>query len=80
MPETIPFDQRSREVKNLLAVVVPFVFGAIVGVVLGASAAAYQEVDSPPTIRSPSATSKKRTQIRLRFSGVRGSPSWASSA
>ncbi|MBA3866346.1 MAG: hypothetical protein H0X42_08370 [Solirubrobacterales bacterium] len=41
MPETIPFDQRSREVKILLAVVVPFAFGAIVGVVLGISAAAY---------------------------------------
>jgi hypothetical protein len=41
MPETIPFSDRGREAQILLAVVVPFVFGAIVGVVLGASAAAY---------------------------------------
>jgi hypothetical protein len=41
MPETIPFSDRGREAQILLAVVVPFVFGAIVGVVLGASAVAY---------------------------------------
>jgi hypothetical protein len=41
MPETIPFSERGREAQILLAVVVPFVFGAIVGVVLGASSAAY---------------------------------------
>jgi hypothetical protein len=41
MPETIPFDERSRQVQILLAIVVPFIFGAIVGVVLGASATAY---------------------------------------
>jgi hypothetical protein len=41
MPETIPFDQRGREAQILLAVVVPFVFGAIVGVVLGWSAGVY---------------------------------------
>jgi hypothetical protein len=39
--ETIPFSERGREAQILLAVVVPFVFGAIVGVVLGISAAAY---------------------------------------
>jgi hypothetical protein len=41
MPETIPFNQRGRELQILLAVVVPFVFGAIVGVVLGWSAGVY---------------------------------------
>ena len=41
MPKTIPFDQRGRETQILIAVVIPFVFGAIVGVVLGASAAVY---------------------------------------
>jgi hypothetical protein len=41
MPETVPFGERSREAQVVLAVVVPFVFGAIVGVVLGASAAVY---------------------------------------
>jgi hypothetical protein len=41
MPETIPFNERGREAQILLAVVVPFVFGAIVGIVLGASAAVY---------------------------------------
>jgi hypothetical protein len=41
MPETIPFDQRGRETQILIAVVIPFVFGAIVGVVLGASATVY---------------------------------------
>jgi hypothetical protein len=41
MPETIPFSERGREAQILLALVVPFIFGAIVGVVLGASAAAY---------------------------------------
>ena len=41
MPETIPFDERGREAQILLAVIVPFVFGAIVGVVLGASATFY---------------------------------------
>lgn len=41
MPETIPFSERNRQVQIVLAIVVPFVFGAIVGVVLGASATAY---------------------------------------
>lgn len=41
MPETIPFDERSRQAQIVLALVVPFIFGAIVGVVLGASASAY---------------------------------------
>jgi hypothetical protein len=41
MPETIPFADRGREAQILLALVVPFVFGAIVGIVLGWSAAAY---------------------------------------
>ena len=41
MPETIPFSDRSREVQVLLAIVIPFVFGAIVGVVLGVSAPVY---------------------------------------
>ncbi len=41
MPKTIPFSQRGREAQVVLAVIVPFVFGAIVGVALGASAALY---------------------------------------
>ena len=41
MPETVPFSERSREAQLVLAILVPFVFGAIVGVVLGISAAAY---------------------------------------
>jgi hypothetical protein len=41
MPETIPFSERGREAQILLALVVPFIFGAIVGVVLGASAGVY---------------------------------------
>lgn len=41
MPETIPFSERSRQTQIVLALVVPFIFGAIVGVVLGASASAY---------------------------------------
>jgi hypothetical protein len=41
MPETIPFSERGREAQILLALVVPFIFGAIVGVVLGASATVY---------------------------------------
>jgi hypothetical protein len=41
VPETIPFSDRSREVQALLAVIIPFVFGAIVGVVLGVSAPVY---------------------------------------
>jgi hypothetical protein len=41
VPETIPFDERTRQVQIALALVVPFAFGAIVGVVLGWSAAAY---------------------------------------
>ncbi len=41
MPETIPFSERSRQTQIVLAIVVPFVFGAIVGVVLGASATGY---------------------------------------
>jgi hypothetical protein len=41
MPETIPFSERSREARIALAIVIPFVFGAIVGLVLGISAAAY---------------------------------------
>jgi hypothetical protein len=41
LPETIPFSERSRQAQIVLALVVPFIFGAIVGVVLGASASAY---------------------------------------
>jgi hypothetical protein len=41
MPETIPFSDRGTQAQILLALVVPFIFGAIVGVVLGASATAY---------------------------------------
>ncbi|HEX6666009.1 MAG TPA: hypothetical protein VF081_05395 [Solirubrobacterales bacterium] len=41
MPETIPFSERNRQAQIVLALVVPFIFGAIVGVVLGASAPAY---------------------------------------
>jgi hypothetical protein len=41
MPETVPFSERSPRTQFILAVVIPFVFGAVVGVVLGASAAAY---------------------------------------
>lgn len=41
MPETIPFSERGTGAQALLAVVVPFIFGAIVGVVLGASAGVY---------------------------------------
>lgn len=41
MPETVPFDQRSKQTQVVLAIVIPFVFGALVGVVLGASATAY---------------------------------------
>lgn len=41
MPETIPFSDRGRGAQVLLAAVVPFVFGAIVGLVLGVSAVAY---------------------------------------
>jgi hypothetical protein len=41
VPETIPFSDRSREVQALLALIIPFVFGAIVGVFLGVSAPVY---------------------------------------
>ncbi len=41
MPETVPFSKRGRNAQVVLAILVPFVFGAIVGVVLGISAAAY---------------------------------------
>lgn len=41
MPETVPFSERSRNTQILLAIVIPFVFGAIVGVVLGWSAGVY---------------------------------------
>ena len=41
MPETVPFSERGREAQVVLAIVVPFVFGAVVGVTLGISAAAY---------------------------------------
>jgi hypothetical protein len=41
MPETIPFSERSQGAQVLLALVIPFIFGAIVGVVLGASATVY---------------------------------------
>ena len=41
MPETIPFSERGRQAQIILAIVVPFVFGVIVGIVLGASAAVY---------------------------------------
>ena len=41
MPETIPFSERGREARLVLAIVIPFVFGAIVGIALGISAPAY---------------------------------------
>jgi hypothetical protein len=41
VPETMPFSDRSREVQALLALIIPFVFGAIVGVFLGVSAPVY---------------------------------------
>ena len=41
MPQTVPFSERSRSTQAILALLVPFVFGAVVGIVLGASAAAY---------------------------------------
>jgi hypothetical protein len=41
MPKTVPFIERGRGAQIVLALVVPFVFGAIVGIVLGASAPAY---------------------------------------
>jgi hypothetical protein len=41
LPETIPFSERGQGAQVLLAVVIPFIFGAIVGVVLGASAGVY---------------------------------------
>jgi hypothetical protein len=41
VPETIPFNDRSREVQVLLAVIIPFIFGAVVGVILGISAPVY---------------------------------------
>jgi hypothetical protein len=41
LPRTIPFSERSRQAQILLAILVPFIFGAIVGVVLGASATVY---------------------------------------
>ena len=41
MPEPIPLQERPRSAQILLACVVPFVFGAIVGIALGASAGLY---------------------------------------
>jgi hypothetical protein len=41
MPETVPFSERGREAQIVLAIVVPFIFGAVVGIVLGASAPGY---------------------------------------
>jgi hypothetical protein len=41
MPVPIPLEDRPRSAQIVLACVVPFAFGAIVGVALGASAAAY---------------------------------------
>lgn len=41
MQDTVPFSQRSRQVQVVLGIVVPFVFGAIVGIVLGATATGY---------------------------------------
>jgi hypothetical protein len=41
LPEPIPFSERSQQVQILLALVVPFIFGAVVGVVLGVSAGFY---------------------------------------
>jgi hypothetical protein len=41
MPKTVPFSERGREAQIALALVVPFIFGAVVGIVLGASAAGY---------------------------------------
>ncbi|HEX6227854.1 MAG TPA: hypothetical protein VFZ41_00130 [Solirubrobacterales bacterium] len=39
--ETIPFSRRSRKAQLLLAIGIPLVFGAVVGVALGAAALAY---------------------------------------
>lgn len=41
MPKPVPFHTRSQTEQIVLAVLVPFVFGAIVGVVLGISALGY---------------------------------------
>ena len=41
MPMPVPFHTRSQAEQIVLAVLVPFVFGAIVGVVLGISALGY---------------------------------------
>jgi hypothetical protein len=41
VPQTVPFNERGREAQIVLAVVVPFVFGAVVGIVLGWSAGVY---------------------------------------
>jgi ABC-type antimicrobial peptide transport system permease subunit len=41
MPQTVPFAERSRDVQLTLAVFAPFIFGCIVGIVLGISAAGY---------------------------------------
>src|SRR3954451_12134031 len=41
MPEPVPLEERPRSTQILLACVVPFVFGAIVGIALGASAGLY---------------------------------------
>ncbi len=41
MPSPVPFTQRSRAEKIVLAGLVPFVFGAVLGVAIGISAGAY---------------------------------------
>jgi hypothetical protein len=41
MPKTVPFADRGREAQIVLALVVPFIFGAVVGIVLGVSATGY---------------------------------------
>ena len=41
MPQTVPFSERGRSTQAILAILIPFVFGAVVGIVLGASAAVY---------------------------------------
>jgi hypothetical protein len=41
MPTPVPFRDRPRSIQIILAGVIPFVFGAVVGVVLGVSAGGY---------------------------------------
>jgi hypothetical protein len=41
MPKPVPFADRTRNQQIVLACLIPFVFGAVVGVFLGVSAGAY---------------------------------------